>query len=260
MVRVSEGTLAGDVLAKLGGYAALVIIVFTAAWQAFKHLTSKWLENRFAEKLKKLEQRHDVMLRHLQSVIDRELDRARKLHAEEFDTLAEGWATLHDAYWRTRDATGRGRRVYQFEAMSPGQAEHFIESSELEEWQKQEIRAIEDATDRTAYYRKAMDWLTLSKCKQSRQKLVMFIDRKAIFMLPEVRALFDGLEVMIRDAFIEYETRMALPDDARRDFTRHEVLASAGESIYRDLETRIRERLWSATGTEAMPAPEIAAG
>ncbi|MGJ7491436.1 hypothetical protein [Variovorax sp. ZT4R33] len=247
-----------EVLAKLGGYAALIILVLTAAWQAFKHLTSKWLENRFAEKLKKIEQQHDMALRHLQSSIDRELDRARKLNAQEFDTLDEGWAILHDAYWRTRDATGRGRRDYQFEAMSEGQAAQFIESSELEEWQKQEIHVINEAAERTAYYRKAMGWLTLSKCKDSRQKLVMFVDRKAIFMLPEIRALFDRLEIMVRDALTELSTRLEMPDDARREFSRHEVLAHDGESLYRDLEARIRDRLWSAAAVDTLPVRDVA--
>lgn len=246
-----------ELLARLGGYVALVVLVLTAAWQAFKHLASKWLENRFAEKLKKLEQHHDMALRHLQSSIDRELDRARKLNALEFDTLDEGWAILHDVYWRTRDATGRLHREYQFEAMSAGQAAHFIEASELEEWQKQELHAINEAAERTAYQRKAMGWLTLSKCKASRQKLVMFVDRKAIFMLPEIRALFDRLEIMVHDALTELTTRLEMPDDARRDFSRHEVLAIEGEPIYRKLEALIRDRLWSAAAVDALPVRDV---
>ncbi|WP_213956721.1 MULTISPECIES: hypothetical protein [unclassified Variovorax] len=235
-----------EVLAKLGGYAALVILGLGAAWQAFKHLSSKWLDSRFDEKLKNLEQQHEMSLRHLQSSIDRELDRARKLNAQEFDSLTEGWAVLHEAYWRVRQHTGRGRTVYEFQRMNEGQAEHFIENSDIDPWQKSDLRALDDADKRTAYFRTATDWLTLGKCNAARQKLVVFVDRNAIFMLPEIHALFDQIEQMIRAALTEFKIRLELPSDARRDFSSFEILVEKGEPLYRELEALIRDRLWSA--------------
>ncbi|WP_286609659.1 hypothetical protein [Variovorax jilinensis] len=225
---------------------AVIILALTAIWQVFKHLSSKWLDGKFDEKLKRLEQRHERALRHLQSSIDRELDRARKLNAQEFDALSEGWAVLHEAYWRVRGLTGRTRGVHHFESMSAGQAAAFIESSELAQWQKQEITAIDVAADRTTYNRKAMDWIGLRKGRAARQALVVFIDRKAIFMLPNIRQLFDALEVMVNAALAEFNIHLEMHDEGQRNFTKHEVLATDGEAIYRELERLIRDRLWSA--------------
>lgn len=53
-----------DVLAKVGGYGALILLIVGGVWKAFQHLSGKWLDNRFAEKLKAVEQKHDVMVRH----------------------------------------------------------------------------------------------------------------------------------------------------------------------------------------------------
>lgn len=234
------------VLWTFGGTTALVLLVGGAIWNAIAHYCSKWLDNRFGERLKRLEQQHDVMVRHLQSTIDREFDRAVRLHTKEFRALSKGWAVLHEAYWRARVATGRSLEIVQFQRMSPAQAASFIERSELEDWQREELRAIGDPKQRDEYYEPAFQWLRYRKALDAKQSLVTFIDRNAIFLQPEVRALFDQLEVLIQNALIEFKIRIEQTRPPL-DFTRSEELAAAQESTYKDLERQIHARLWSST-------------
>src|SRR5262245_30594168 len=94
------------------GYAFLLAVASSHWWiPGLKAVASKWLDARFAEKLKEadrvfqkqlkdMELKHDVMARHLQSTIDREFHRATQLHNREFEALSLGWELADEAYWR----------------------------------------------------------------------------------------------------------------------------------------------------------------
>jgi hypothetical protein len=244
-------------IVRVGGYAVVIGAVGTAIYKGIQHFGSKWLDNRFEEKLKATdrsfsaqlkdtEQKHDVMVRHLQSSINREYERATQLHTKEFKALSKGWKVLHEAYWTTRTATGRGHSVHQFTEMSGDQATQFIiNHTELATWQKDELLALERPQERDTKYREWWWWIQYQNCERTRMKLVMFIDRNAIFMQPEIREVFDRLERLIRDATIELEMRIR---GARGEntFDRSSALAASEEPIYKELEAKIHKRLWSS--------------
>lgn len=237
-----------EVIAKLGGAAGLVAIVAAALWQVFKALCAKWLDNKFAERLKKAEQQHDVIVRHLQSTIDRELDRAIKLHGKEFDSLAEGWAILHEAYWRARDATGRGYQIHDLKQMRPQHLSEFIDNLDFSNWRKQELRDEQDPESRQKKY--LNDWRTkqYSDCFDWRTKLVMFVDRNGIFMQPAIKAKFNQIYKLIDDALLEFKLRIAdlnAPVNPFNEFMRSDALKD-GEATYHDLEKLIHDRVWSS--------------
>lgn len=247
------------------GYIGLLIVV-TAQWwvPALKSFASKWLDNRFAQKLqeanqafqrqlRETEQKHDVLVRHLQSSIDREFDRATRLHTEEFKALSRGWNVVHEAYWRTRQATARGYSVHDFSQMEPGQADPFIRNhAELENRQKDTLLAIERPQDRNEQYRRWWWWIQYQNCEKARMKLVMFIDRNAIFMRPEIREVFDRLQRLISDALIELQMRIQ-GTRGEGTFDRSAALVAAEGPIYKDLEAKIHQRLWSSTLNPARP-------
>ena len=75
-----------DFLGKLvlagGGLAAM-------SYALFQLLGGKWLEAKFGERLQNLKAEQDRALRHVQSTIDREIHRAKKLYDSEFTALSE---------------------------------------------------------------------------------------------------------------------------------------------------------------------------
>jgi hypothetical protein len=231
------------------GYLFLLAVASSPWWIAgLKSVASKWLDKRFAEKLMQVEQQHDVMIRHLQSTIDREFDRAVRLHTEEFKALSKGWIVLHDAYWRARTATGRGYQIHDFTRMSEAQAKHFIENADFPEWRKAELRAIDAANDRNKYYLPAWRWKQYGDCSEARTKLIMFIDRKAIFMQPEIREKFSAIENLIDDALLEFKLRIEDGDAPHgfNEFIRADALKD-GETQYIELQMLIHTRIWSST-------------
>ena len=92
----------------LGVFALLVWASHSLWLPHLKELLSDWIDRRFKKKLQEADHAFQEKVRHVQSQIDRELDRARKLQDREFEALTEGWAIVHEAYWRARDATRAG--------------------------------------------------------------------------------------------------------------------------------------------------------
>lgn len=74
-----------------GGLAAM-------SYGLFRVLGDKWLEAKFGERLQNLKAAQDRALRHVQSTIDREVHRAKKLYDSEFTALSECWRLLRDSY------------------------------------------------------------------------------------------------------------------------------------------------------------------
>jgi hypothetical protein len=241
-----------DVLAKIGGYGALILLIVGGAWKAFQHLSGKWLDNRFAEKLKAVERKHDVMVRHLQSSIDRELDRARKLQDREFEALSKAWEVLHETFWRTREATNRGYTVNDTAAMQDDQKEEFITNLDFPGWRKKELFEMiyGGAQDEVIqkYYEKGWRTNQYSECQRWRTKLVKYIDRKGIFMQPEIKERFDKMHQLVSDALLEFQLRIRdieVPVNRYDEHIRSDALRAAETGLYVELETMIRERLWS---------------
>jgi hypothetical protein len=241
-----------DVLAKIGGYGALVLLSVGGAWKAFQHFSGKWLDNRFAEKLKAVEQKHDVMVRHLQSSIDRELDRARKLQDREFEALSKAWGILHETFWRTREATNRAYTVVDLSAMQDDQLEEFVTNLDFPGWRKKDMFEMihNGAGDETIqkYYEKGWRTKQHSECQKWRVKFVQYIDRKGIFMQPEIKERFDKMQQLIADALLEFELRIRdidAPVNRYDEHTRSDALRASENGLYAELETMIRERLWS---------------
>jgi len=240
-----------DWIAKLGGLSAILVILGTAAYKAMQHIAGKWLDKRFAEQLKRVEQQHDVMVRHLQSSIDREFDRAIRLHQSEFEALSEAWNLMYDAYWKTRAATGHGIYSQDFANMTDLQAEAFIEGSDLKDWQKQELRQKTTIEERNVYYRKATDLLEDAECSSARRKALTFVERRAIFLRPDIKQRLIELHELIYKALLENQNNLRLAEMGRHE--RHDSdahkLKVEGQPILQEIEKKIHERLWSSTLT-----------
>jgi hypothetical protein len=249
---IDWAALPGDLLIKYGGPTAFVLGVLCAAYAGLRHVAGKWLDSRFAQKLKaaeqafeaqmkRIEREHDVLVRQLQSTIDRELERASKVHSREFEVLSEGWVMLYHAYWGTMGLVAVSQRVHSFEGMSDGQAEAFIEKTEaLLPWAKEEIRALNTAKARNEYYWKKVKWWQFNQCRDARFECLRFIDRNAIFMRPDIRDLFYAADGLVQNALIEYEMNMQPSLNQAPDRGKAQKLAEGEAEVVKPLETKMR--------------------
>jgi len=230
--------------------AGLIVAAASApAWLPhLKEFVLKAIDKRFEKQLQEADHAFQQQLRHVQSAIDRELDRARKLQDREFDALSKGWRIAHEAYWRARDATGRGYQVHDLTQMGAQQLDEFIDGLKFPAWQKQELRETQDIQARQRAYVKAWKSNQYIECMRWKQKLLMFADRRGIFIQPDIKQRLDALHQLIDDALLEFRLRIQDIDvghNAFNEFVRSDRLRDEGKPVYDELEELIRTRLWS---------------
>lgn len=108
-------------LQSIGGLVGASVITAAVSYPLWlphlKEFVAGWMDRRFRKQIQDAEHAFQEKVRHVQSAIDRELDRARKLQDREFDALSTAWEILHEAFWRAREATNRGYQVNDLAAM-----------------------------------------------------------------------------------------------------------------------------------------------
>jgi len=251
---MNYGDLVASVFGKLllaGGGGAVFSIAILRAFG------SKWLDAYFARKaaalkseqergLADLKAAQDRGLRQLQSYLDRDSHRAKMLFDREFDVLAEAWLRLSRCY---DFAVGSWFDEYtQFENLTEDEFEVLLATTDLNEHERDEMRALEPA-ERTEKERRRRNWARLHVYIEARRELSTYLKANGIFMRSDILALFNQLQEPIAAVFAEFETRLRLPglenfkalqELDREDFTK----AKNG------LQALIHERLWSSARAE----------
>ncbi len=245
-----------DWLQTFGGIVGAAVVVAAPTYRLWlPHLNqfiAGWMDRRFQKQMQDADHAFQEKVRHIQSAIDRELDRARKLQDREFEALSKGWEILHETFWRTREATNRGYTVVDLTSMEKDQLNEFFAGLDFPDWQKKHLfEMIHDGTEEEAiqkYYVKCWRMNQYSECKKWKLKLVQYIDRKGIFMQPEIKDRFDNLYQLITDALIEFRMRIEAIDNPYKTFDEHyraDDLQAAEKGLYIELENLIRQRIWS---------------
>lgn len=243
-------------LQRIGGVVAAASIAVVVSYRIWlphlREFVAGWMDRRFRKQMQDADHAFQEKVRHVQSVIDRELDRARKLQDREFEALSKAWETLHEAFWRARKATSRGYQVANLAGMQERELQGFVAGLDFPDWQKEQllemVRRPGEALRAQNQYTKWWRAKQYSDCEHWRIQLVQYVDRNGIFMQPEIKARFDRLHQLISDALLEFRLRIEdldAPVNRFADFVRSEALQVAGEELCVELEGLIRQRIWS---------------
>ncbi|MFN4351660.1 MAG: hypothetical protein ACK4F6_12720 [Hylemonella sp.] len=243
-------------LQRFGGIVGAAAVVAAASYPVWlphlKDFIAGWMDRRFKKQMQDADHAFQEKVRHVQSAIDRELDRARKLQDREFEALSKAWEILHEAFWKTREATNQGYQVVDVAAMHDDQLDEFVASLEFPGWRKKQLlEMIRGGAEDEAiqkYYVKGWRTKQYSDCQKWRIKLVQYIDRNGIFMQPEIKDRFDRLHQLIADALLEFELRIRdidVPINPYDEHIRSDALRAAENGLYVELENLIRQRIWS---------------
>jgi hypothetical protein len=224
-----------------------VIGVAGAAFGLFRWFGTKWLENKFAERLQSLKSEQEQAIRLVQSTIDREVHRAKKLYDNEFTSLTESWRLLRAAYdVSTSTFASFTTRVEQ---MNHEELERHLSKIGMEEWQRNEILSLTGVARQDEYW-KWSEWQRAINCDKRWRECQQQIDSTSIFFPKGFTEKFREINDMIFDSNAEYQNRIRrhkLPEYGE-DFSRcesNERLRKNGKSLMNDLEVMVRERLWS---------------
>jgi hypothetical protein len=169
-------------LIAFGGGGAVV------AYGIFRYLGSKWIENRFAERLEQLRHTQALELQRLRVEIDSLLSGAIKLQDKEFQTLPEAWVKLDEAFGQVSSLTSPLQQYPDLDRLNSAQLEEFLSASKFTNTQKDEIRSARRKADK---YQELNFRYRLRDVSKSVADFHSYVERNSIFMPPDLKKLFE---------------------------------------------------------------------
>jgi transposase len=209
------------------------------AYNIFKLLASKWLDEKFNQRLAAYKHEQQKEIEHLRFKINALLDRTIKLHQREFEVLPEAWALLNDAFWATNAFVSPLQQYPDLDKLNPIQLDEFLKSCEFTSSEKDELK---NESDKTSYYSKRIFWYRLQKVRKTVRDAHIYFLKNGIFLQPLLREKFKELDDMIWDALFEREQSEEHPGMSRK-FTKEQILRKDGEKLLKELEIYVRNRL-----------------
>ena len=228
-------------LAVLGGVGLTVATITAAAYGLFRFLGEKWLSAKFEERLAAYKHEQQKELERLKLEINTLMDRTVKLHQREFDVLPEAWGRANDAFAAVQPM-GLGVNQYpDVDRMSRSEMESLLESSELESWQKDELR---NSSSKTEYYRKAIIPIKAVKAHNTLAEFSIFFAKNGIFIPEPLKSRFEAINDMMFAAMLERRFSIQYPDTPPQ-FEKGMILHEKGRQLLRSLEAEVQARLWN---------------
>lgn len=240
-----------NILALALQYAGLLGItaigVVGAAFALFKWLGGKWLESKFAERMQNLKSEQDRAIRLVQSTIDREIHRAKKLYDNEFTALSDAWRMLSEAYHLS--ASTVGSMTANVALMNNEELERHLAKREMEEWKRNELKAMTGEARQDEYF-KWSEWQKAVECDRRWRECQIQIGSTSIFFPAGFTEKFRSINEMICASNVEFEERIRshnMPQygEAFDRFESTKKLRKDGKVKMDELEGMVRDRLWS---------------
>lgn len=119
------------------------------------------MEARFAERLQNLKSEQDQAIRYVQSTIDREIHRAKKLYDNEFTSLSDAWRRLRAAYDLSASTIGSFNASVQ--NLNEEELERHLAARGMEEWRRNDFKKLKGQPLEDEYY-KWSEWQRAVEC------------------------------------------------------------------------------------------------
>lgn len=236
-----------DAFLRAAGIAGLGAILVAAiagiVWQFFKWFGAKWIDARFAKSLEAFKHQQAQEIERLRGQIATLLDRATKLHAQEFDVLPAAWDKLSLAMGRCLEVLANVQSYPDVSKMSPVELEAFLDELPFQAHQRSSIREA-DRLERTRQFQDLMQRHRLSDAFEATAEFHNYVIQKAIFIQPVLRTKLKELSAIFYSAL--FDQRMVLNDGlprAEAEETRKKVFA-AGAALQNEIEEIMSNRLW----------------
>ncbi len=232
------------ILAAVSKYIVGAGGIVAVAFGVFRFLGTKWLDAKFNERLQTLKAAEDRSVRHIQSTIDREIHRAKKLYDNEFTALSECWKLLRVAYdLSAATIASLGTAVERF---TDEELDRHLSARGMAEWKQREVKA-KTGKDRADEYHVWSEWERYKTVDEAWRKFRSYLDANSIFFADGFSERFRAIEALIIGSNVEFEDRIREYGRPRtRDaFEFTKKLRTEGEPLMKELEQLVRKRIWS---------------
>jgi len=222
----------GEIIA-YGGSATFI------AYMVFKHLSNKWIENKFKEKLESYKTEQKKELEEYKHKINSLFNRVSKIHEKEFEVLPQMYFLMIEAIEKLSIVTSAFKQYHNVKDMSKERLEVFLQNSFLEDWQKKELKA---SSDKQKYYQKASAFFDLHNSKKTIYEFHAYMERNRLFLKNDIKDKFSEIDSLIWGIYNSSDIAEEVEDNkmkmqAWRD-TKDKI-----EPIRKEIEKLVQERL-----------------
>lgn len=214
--------------------------VFLAAFGAMKLFGDRWVTAKFNERLEAFKHGQQREIETLKFSFSAAMDRASKLHQREFETLPDAWSTLIDGFNSVLAFTAAFQSYPDIGRMSDPELDEFFLDKEFSKSSEIEIRSSEN---KNKALQRAIFWLRHGKATDKLREHHVLILKKGIFMSSDIKARFVAIGDLSWDALSEHRLKYELEEYGERP--KRDALDKVGNKLVNELETIIRDRLWS---------------
>jgi hypothetical protein len=195
-----------DFIIPLLGYvtAATGVVAFISgiAWAVFRAVSKKWLDAKFAERFADYQHRQTLQGDAFRSDLAALLDRATKLHAQEFEVLPKAWELLTTAMGLAGQATSMVTEHPDVARMTEPEFEVALTHQPFKDHEKDRMRAL-DGEGRAKLYRDLYDRYRFYAAWEAGREFRNFVILKGIFIEKDlriqIRKVADGLDDILWD-------------------------------------------------------------
>lgn len=167
-----------------------------------KWFGQKWFENQFSQKLEKYKRKQTEVLEQFRYQINIQLSRITKIHEKEFEVLPNIWYKLQDTYDGFLSLSAPIKQLPDLNNYNEQQLENFIRNCELLDYQKEELK---DVNDKLKYYEDKVYWIRLFEAKKNLNDLRKYLRYNKIFLSKDLYKLFSDVEFTLIEAETELE-------------------------------------------------------
>ena len=162
-----------------------------------------------------------------------DFDRLTKFYQKEYEILPEAWIRLSKSYLNAGGCLSAVKSYPDLDRMSDSHLNEFLESSELQEWQKEELI---QTTKKNDYYARQISWHELHNAKETLRECHIYLKTNGIFLKPEIKEKFSHIDDLIWKALVEEDGRLRY-GGPRVD------LPKALDELMKELETDVQRKL-----------------
>lgn len=214
--------------------------IFLAVFGAMKVFGDKWVNSKFNERLEAFKHGQQREIETLKFGFSAAMDRASKLHQREFETLPDAWSTLIDGFNSVLAFTAAFQSYPDINRMSDAELDEFFLDNEFSKSSEIEIKSSDN---RNKALQKAIFWLRHGKAADKLREHHALILKQGIFMSADIKARFVAIGDLSWDALSEHRIKYELEEYGERP--QRDALERVGNRLLNELETIIRDRLWS---------------
>ena len=237
----------GTVLEAVGAVVGVGVPASGFVYLSSKWFIEKWMEHRFAERLQFLKAEQDAALKHIQSSIDHQIHRAKKLYDTEFEVITKAWNMLEAMYGHSINTTHTAPFYGEWNNATKDDIRRVLDEEIEHPYTETEKIQVLEADDPAKEWSVVFDQRRVKIYEAASMEFAHYLGSNGIFMRRDIRDKFKELSRLFTAVFSEFASNIRREQRSSFHYMR---LNQDGIPLRRELADLIDQRLWSATETE----------